>query len=44
MAAVLDVVAEEVEAWAKTAEEKGSAIVALALEGVAERLRSAGGE
>ena len=44
MAAVLDVVAEEVDVWAKTAEEKGSTIVALALKGVGERLRMAGGE
>jgi hypothetical protein len=41
MAAALHVIADEVALWSDQAKEKGTDIVALAIRGVAERLRDA---
>lgn len=41
MAAALKVIADEVDQWSAECQEKGAEIVALALHGVAERLRDA---
>ena len=41
MAAALNVIANEVDQWSDECKAKGSEIVALALHGVAERLRDA---
>lgn len=39
MAAAIQVIADEVERWSEDCEAKGATIVALAIKGVAERLR-----
>lgn len=41
MASAVKVIADEVDRWSAECQEKGAEIVALALHGVAERLRDA---